>query len=326
MGLGATILNCYPLNASNITTLEFSVPWDNGIRILAPEYCTLDLRYPYYGDTVNLKFWQLLGLTFGAALPPPSVPLTLQAGYIYTYNHSKREFDAYDATGTNFVHITGITSMADMNIDFTIYKSHQFQIFVDSNELKGSPFIFPAHWVKKKLPALEQADIIGGVQNNIILDRADIKHRFDIQYLADIEDNSYSNALEYSFKLLKGEIYKSHGYGLLGYFWDLDWSKNLPSNDVYVPTEIVPINPEEDPNKRAMLATLLTFDFLLPMFSLNLYPDLMPVVKDGETQNNRPVYEPWLIWGFLKFLYNHRTSDFEDDFEIPIFDLSPSWS
>lgn len=324
MGLSAIILSATPLNPYNIDTLNFSVPMDNGIRILSPDYCTLDLRYPYYGDTVNLKFWKLLKLPFGSAWSPPSVPLTRQDGYKYIYNHTKREFDAYDKSGVNIVHITGITSIADMNIDFTIFNSHQFEIFVEVDDLGKSPFIFTPHLVKKRLVSVEQKDIIGGMQNNYLLDNIDIKTGFEIQYISGIDTNVYNKSVKYYHKQVEAVVYKGNGYGTLGYFWDMDWSKNLPSNDVYVPTDVVPINPDDDTDRK-MFANLLTFDILLPFFATTLYPDLMPVIKDGETQNNRPIYEPWLIWGFLKFLYNYRTSDFEDDFEIPIFDLSPRY-
>ena len=67
--------------------------------------------------------------------------------------------------------------------------------------------------------------------------------------------------------------------------------------------------------------------FLLYMqLGIGLYPDLMPVQRYGETQNNRPIYEPWLIWGFYKFLWNKRTNDWGDDEIPPLFDLSPSFA
>ena len=60
------------------------------------------------------------------------------------------------------------------------------------------------------------------------------------------------------------------------------------------------------------------------MLAFGLYPNLMPIDRGGETQNNRPVYEPWLIV-MEKFLFPYITDDTEDDFAIPIFDLSPDF-
>ena len=51
----------------------------------------------------------------------------------------------------------------------------------------------------------------------------------------------------------------------------------------------------------------------------------MSVVRPDESQVNRPVYEPWLIWGFFQFLAN-RTIDLDDFYPIPVFDLSPWWA
>ena len=56
-----------------------------------------------------------------------------------------------------------------------------------------------------------------------------------------------------------------------------------------------------------------------------LFPKYQKIVRPGESNNNRPVYEPWLIWGVLKFLWLHRSEE-EDDYGIPVFDLSPNWS
>lgn len=325
MALGAYILDFQPLNPSNIDSIDFSYPMDNGIRILSPDYLTLSLRPPYYGDEVNLKFWKLLGLMFGAAWTPPPAPLTRQPGYRYVYNHSTREFDAYDASGTNFVHITGIDSMADMNIDFTIYKSHQFEIIINPEDLGGSRFIFPAHLVKKILDGLEQKPFDEGVQNIYLPDRLrpygaiDFDNPyFEIQHIGDIIVNNFGKTY---FKNLKKKTYELNGS--LHYFWDIDWEKNAPMNYFYL-AEDSPFTSKK--LLQIMRSQQLSGDILLPILSSNMFPDLMPVERAGETQNNRPVYEPWLILGWLSFLYNHRTVDLEDDFVIPIFDLSPRFA
>ena len=59
--------------------------------------------------------------------------------------------------------------------------------------------------------------------------------------------------------------------------------------------------------------------------SVSVVPKYQKIVRSGEYNNNRPIYEPWLIWGVLKFLWIHRSEE-DDDYEIPVFDLSPNWS
>ena len=66
---------------------------------------------------------------------------------------------------------------------------------------------------------------------------------------------------------------------------------------------------------------------------LTMFPMLEPILRANETQNNRPVYEPWLIWGVYKFLGNHEYGgpgypwDDEDTPDIDVLnDLSPNWS
>lgn len=72
--------------------------------------------------------------------------------------------------------------------------------------------------------------------------------------------------------------------------------------------------------------TMLFWSMLLPEYSKSLYPMLMPILKDGEVINNRPVYEIWMIWGFYKYLTSSYTTNESDDHEVLSFDLSPNWS
>ena len=70
----------------------------------------------------------------------------------------------------------------------------------------------------------------------------------------------------------------------------------------------------------------LLVNWLIPMWSLTLYQMLQPVIRDGETQNNRPIYEPWMIWGFYNFIHSSVVNDIVDYLhEVPTWDLSPNW-
>lgn len=313
MPLGATILNFEPLHPDNIgDTLDFSVPMDDGIRIIS-SVSLLSFASKYYGDLINIQFWRLLGMRFGVT-PSPSNPLTLQPGYKYVYNHGTRVFDVYDNNGTNIVHTTNIQYIVDLNIDFTIHKSHQFEIIIDPSAF-GARFFIPAKLVKDAKEFLVPDIIRCGVDNIYPLDmkKEPIITR-EMYLFGDSKGDGFS---EFD---TDGRIKKWY-LDALHYFWDIDWDKNCPMNCFYLSNRFNVFSS----NKLLQIFRSKQFniDLLLSMLSQNLYPNVMPVQRSGETQNNRPVYEPWLIWGFYNFLYNHRTVDEDDTFVIPVFDLSP---
>ena len=64
--------------------------------------------------------------------------------------------------------------------------------------------------------------------------------------------------------------------------------------------------------------------FVIPLLALSMFPQLLPVENDGETLNNRVLYEPFLIWGFYKILVNKYNFD-ELKLYLDVFDLSPNW-
>lgn len=49
----------------------------------------------------------------------------------------------------------------------------------------------------------------------------------------------------------------------------------------------------------------------------------LPTYRDGETNNNRPIYEPWTMYD-LDFIINKSRQN-ENEYRIPLFDLSPNW-
>lgn len=326
MPLGAVILEPVSLNPHNVDVMDFSRPMDNGIRIMSPEYL-VGTPHVYYGDEIDLKFWHLLGLSFGTSWTTGTV-LTLIPDYRYVYNHMAHVFDAYDDTGVNFVHIEDVDSIAGMGIDFTIHKSHQFEIIVDPSSIGLFSFIFPAHIIMPELFYQQQNLISQGVDNIYLADK-------ERPYKEDDEDNPiwdykhisllYLNSMKHRV-LDFGDVIGGGMYGFrpeaLDYFWDINWDRNCPTNYFYLGDRFVNINPE----KLLQMFSIKELDpkILLPYLSINVYPDLMPIDRAGETQNNRPVYEPWLIY-VIEFLYNKYTKDYYEDIPIPLFDLSPRW-
>ena len=320
MPLGAKILEFKPVYPSVIgDTLDFSKPIDDGIRIMSADYL-ISSNTVFYGDLINLQFWRMLGLPFGS-VPTPSSPLTLQQGYRYVYNNIRRVFDVYDNNGVNILHVTGITSISDLNIDFTIHKSHQFEIIVDPS-MFGDRFIFPATLYKEQKESQMAPFVEHGVDNICGLDLGK-----DVV----IDGNHYNFYDKPQEPVGAIDIHKGKFilYDLipLHYFFDIRWQKNCPTNYFHLCERFSPEQSKKLEQKfRAEFFNFeKIFKFLLAMLSVNLFPRLMPIQGSGETQNNRPLYEPWLIYK-MEFMVNKYTIDEDDTFVIPVFDLSPHYA
>lgn len=426
--------------------LSFSVPFDDGIRIIGWDDVLSNDKI-YYGDEIDLKFWKLLEMPFGAS-SSSDTPLTLQQNYLYKYYHKKKIFDVYDNHGVRIVHRTNIQTISDLNIDFSIHKSHQFWVIVEG-ELDGYVFMFPAILQKDRKPIDINNYINGGVQNIYIPDRVrpylpddpDIPE-WNIKYLALYEDmqrwvngSSGFNSYKYDEEIYRALSPKS----------GVDWAKNYPTNYFYmkkwhefvanmIPDDISKVPPfdptkcyEEgayvrgntevtsftlyqimssscqtivdghctvDPysftyvikntskifdieiGKRYYVNDIVRTDvngkhiyylvktefvmtdweidiintdkictlmieikkfkrftyfaehiwLLYMQLAIGMYPELMPVERYDETQNNRPIYEPWLIWGFYNFVWSKHSEDDDDTITIPLFDLSPMFA
>ena len=85
-------------------------------------------------------------------------------------------------------------------------------------------------------------------------------------------------------------------------------------------------DPEDEPGYKIdeWRGTLLDISYLLPSYTISLYPELMPIKRSDETINNRAVYEPWMIWG-IRFMAHHFNPLEPDDHEVFAFDLSPNY-
>lgn len=309
----------------NIIALDFDVPFDKTIRIIDWNYIQGEER-TYYGDEIDLRFWRMLKMPFGSSNDPEN-PLTLQEGYIYKYYFKTKVFDVYDDTGTKIIHKTNVRTIAQMNIDFTIHKSHQFWI-VAPLSLDGFYFMFPVFLKEDKKHIDIETVSDRGVNNEYLPDRVrpygkndEDNPSWNIKYLANYYD-------KYLY-LIQGFLDVSSSWNLRKdlsavYLYDIDYKDLRPSNYFYNKVFYEFSAKKKLSIKEARLFGAMSLLYM--QLGIGLYPDLMPIQREGETQNNRPVYEPWLIWGVLKFLYNKRTVDWDEDVPIPYFDLSPAWA
>lgn len=425
--------------------ISFSTPILNSAMIISPDLFS-DVAGKYYGDEITIRFWAMLKLPYGKSNNPEN-PLTRVDDYLYVYHHRNRTFDAYDNTGNNFVHIDNVKSIADMNIDFTIANSHQFEIIVDSSVYEWDRFIFPVIWNKRTFDADMQNAVEQGLHSNYPPNKVRPYEPYDIDnpefFIKHIGYTDMS-ALFREFYFRYADKFETTGWGgSIGKVKTIDWSKRMPTNYFYLDRDAIdPImatmpsywadafdvrkcyksgsvvrglgddvddifmvmadtscgtcmqnnefNEEgntgtsgTEPFNIAIYDTKRVFDvivgkyysvgdiikyngfyyFVIEPFTMEdfgidsihtkkicnlllrmtrrtvvrkqswnavfaelpitLYPKFMPIERHGETHNNRPVYEPWLIYPF-GLVVSYWTPD-EDDEWIPVFDLSPRW-
>lgn len=103
---------------------------------------------------------------------------------------------------------------------------------------------------------------------------------------------------------------------------DIDYSNLVPNTYFYLSADFIHNAIALSDVKKI---TKTDFDILLPKFSVMLYPALLSIQRKDETINNRPVYEPWMLY-LIDFVYIKSSEDIIDDpIIIKIFDLSPNW-
>lgn len=333
------VLEFTSYGGSSNTSLLFSVPLFNNTKIISPEILSNELRPIYYGDEVNLRFWASLHLNIGSN---SSLPIRhLQEGYKYVYDSYSTTFYIIDNTGNIVETIHNIKSVGDMRIDFNIYKSHQLEIIITGME-ETYPFYIPAKLNWNELVFDEYKDVPDGILNIYDTDTERPYEQFNsnnpkrlIHYIDDFvphnrEQFNYANNYTLNINANTYNVF------LLG-DTKIHWNKMYYANELVCnkyrifDSDIFKCkyntdNPDNPPIRNIIFTgTLLDISWLLSCYTLSLYPELMPIILNNETINNRPVYEPWMIWGLYKFIWNKKNTDTTDDFVIPIFDLSPNW-
>lgn len=313
----SAILDVTALRTLNSDVLDSSHPYFNGIRVLEPELLLSIPKPPYYGDEVTIGFYRALGLLVGTNTSPS---ITYTPGWTYKYNHTTRVFIVYDENNRVQSSVSNVTSLGDMGISMEIYKSHAFEIIMEANAA-AFRFIFPTDLIPKIMYSYNEDLIEGGVQN---MDTPYAKYlpsniiKYFMNPFGDDNEYPFGNSFRLGYQI--GDAYK------LIYTWLLSKSNivfdGIFDNGVYIggfdefAVERIP---------KELFAEGLDLKFLLSLLLLTFYPDINPIEQGGETQNNRPIYEPWIIWMIL-YKYNEYVVDNKEDIALSTFDLSPVWS
>ena len=126
--MATNILEFLPTLLYDDKTLGFVIPFANNMRLLDSGMLAHHISAINYGDLVNLKFWKLLNIKIGK---PSSPEWYKEDGFLYKYYVVRRKFTVTDSSGSVIHTKENVTSMGDMGIDFSIYKSHQFMIIIE---------------------------------------------------------------------------------------------------------------------------------------------------------------------------------------------------
>lgn len=305
-----TVIEYLPTILLDDDTLKHDIPFADNIRLITPEMILSAIKPVNYGDMVNIKFWKLIGLPFGHNT---DTPLHKQAGYTYRLYAVTRIFKVIDNHGTEILERQNIQSMADMRIDFDIYKSHQFEIIIDG-ELAGvtAKFLIPAK--DKHIPLKPYTytyDVVGGIDESIEDENKDYTH-FDIY--------CKYNKLWGKYKYFLGRYVKTQEMIALPEILKYDYD-NISN---FITDEYEDFTADE--NTIVLKGKAIEYIPLGILLTASLFPSLFTPEMAGEKNITRPLYEPWLIWKVLEFIYNHRTEDLDNEYPFPILDLSPNWA
>lgn len=312
-----------PLGMRDNSILGFTKPYFNDVYIVSASNMATTLTGTIYGDLTNLQTWTNLGMTFGVINPTITI-YTLQAGWKYIYNYTKKVFNIYDSSGNIIDTRTGVTTIDGLGIDMSVQKSHQFEIIFDA-DAEDTPFILTPKLISKTFDEVvsETADV--GIYNTYMSDRIR-------PYLATDPDNpswiykhlANSIAMPIDSDSVYNcdiKIYKMYEYSIR--------PKNMMKTTKVTGTNMFYVDgynllTPNIVNKNKFMTKLNLGVMLLCLLSISLYQGKLPVIRDGETDNNRPLYEPWTLY-LYEYLVNRYIFDIDNEYPIPVFDLSPSW-
>lgn len=283
-------------------------------KILAGK--TISLR----GCDMNINDWSIYRVELGGS--DTSNAFHYNENYIYTWNTITNEFSIMDKTTGEYVfNKKDCHTLSDLDIDLDIVSSCNFILIVEDKRVEsGIITVKRQNVVMHTVPEKYSY----GVDNSYYADRVR-------PYKKDDPDNPTNN-IYYIMGLPKTEevftneqhteTTKSNiGDGYVQTTYIQPTNTMLPNNYLYLPNKYTPFTIVD--TKKKLRATQIKLTFTLAELSICLYHMLLPIQRAGETINNRPVYEPWLVWGFYKLIYSKGTTAEDIPIIYPIFDLSP---
>lgn len=291
---------------------------------------TISLR----GCDMNINDWSIYKIELGSS--DTSNAFHYNENYIYTWNTITNEFSIMDKTTGDYVfNKKDCHTLSDLDIDLDIASSCNFILIVEDKRVEYG--------------------IITAKRQNIVMHTVPEKYSYGVDnsyyadrvrpYKKDDPDNPTNNIYDimslpkteavFTIETAKPNIGdgSDDDNDRMKKIMDNVFNKYvqttyipptntmLPNNYLYLPNKYTPFTIVD--TKKKLRATQIKLTFTLAELSICLYHMLLPIQRAGETINNRPVYEPWLVWGFYKLIYSKGTIAEDVPIIYPIFDLSP---
>ena len=291
--------------------VEFSLPFFKGTYMIDLAFVSAPYRV-YYGDEVDLFFWESLGLKIGGVNIPEN-PYTLNSGWKYDYYPLIHSFYIYDESSILVFSVNNVTTIADMNIDFNVHKSHQMRFIYDYSVISTRVPIPVDKITPDKNASL--VDVVSdGVNNTAFgIDFADlIPFGLDLAFLLGDSIDDYQEVYG---------IVLSFIYTCFTALTGVNWYESRPSNQFYRDGYDLGVGIKQPNVKNAYT---FKWEYLLPVLGVNMFPLLLPTQREDAISNNWPLYEPWLIIGYELVYAKKRDSD--DGYGLMLFDLSPRYT
>lgn len=257
---------------------------------------------------------------------------TLYSGWEYKYYLGQQRFVIIDNNGNIVLDNSNVDTISKFPIDFTVHKSHQFEIITGDASSEGI-FYIPTKLLEKVFG--ESPEVNNGhipVINNVYMPNY-FKPKNLSNNLYKVEPLCKDSYIEHDvipeYTLSKYPSIIGGVQGNIGVDFD---NKSRFTEQVYE-DNFIPFCAVRNPV--TFKAQVTNCRLVLAILGLTMYSMLEPILRPGETQNNRPIYEPWLIWGVFRFLGNHEYGGGGpgypwDDVDSPkidvLGDLSPNWS
>lgn len=314
----ATILDInYITQPTNDTTLGFSVPYFNNIMLISSEFASSNGLKVYYGDEMTFDIWEHLSMVIYDIFDTDTI-YTMHEGWLYKYYYNKKEFIIYDENRNIVEHKYNVYTVSDLHIDFSVISNHAFEVIIE-NVTPESLFLIPTKLKKKTFGDNCVIKVPRNIVNNtykILEDVSNVNNKR-------INPAHKASYIKYIIQKIYDVYYTDKHFGTIPISYLVHKNNNVYSANYN--TEFAIHVPKE------FIIRELEVSLLFSVFNRTMHPYYEPIERLGETHNNRPVYEPWLICNLFAKLFESANGGFDDeeidDYPVPTLDfISPNWS
>ena len=253
--------------------------------------------FSVYGDEATLGFISSLRILWGTT--EPQTWDTLQEGWSWKWNIRTKWLTITDDQGN--ITERYAPTWSDLAVSWAVVESHQFTYYFDTGFIPN-----PFYIVKRELPNLHAGEerfdygtVDDYMQNNPL-------HIFFWRlYVRDIPNDIEIPHNPYSF-------IEELRQGLSALICDLSATADFP----------VEYNLFENAETFTAEWQRTDRDALLRLFGIYLFwANATASLFLGDEYENKPCYEPWMLWQMWKWLQKFKFDDIAD----VIFDLAPNW-